>query len=544
MTKLLSALVVVAVGLMFTNNALATHAPPGTKLLGYEASNFPSRILQYNIGNDMFETSCVPPGSQNGRGIEFDPGGGGFLWYTFVTPAPTFLGDGLIHKTSLPPACANMGQIPFGDGPGGVDQDDIGALDLDPDNGDLWAAGYHEWPTGTNHQVLYQVSKSSGAILKACWVPDQGIFGEGNDTLAVKKNLPGQPSGKYLLTDGGTSHNTEMLYAVDAASAANYTTPAAVPPCAIPVAYDPPVGLTGIDFEETAPFDLIGTDAQFIYDLDGPPFTGIQAVMSAAPTMTLVDITLGPVVTGGEPFTLTLEPKEDVNEVETQHCVTATVQDQSGQPVPGVTVVFDVEGASEIDQNPPDEDGTATTNDQGVATFCYTGPDLPGKDVIEAFADTDEDGMQDAPPPLGNEPFDIADKAWVLPVSTPLCEVRIDNGGWIYAMNGDASSFGGTAKADGAGNASGNEEYQDHGPAFPMNLHGNVLAVLCDSATEATIYGLATVDGSPVPLFFRVRVQDNGEGGTAVDEYGIIVANGYASGDQPLQGGNVQIHSG
>jgi hypothetical protein len=152
--------------------------------------------------------------------------------------------------------------------------------------------------------------------------------------------------------------------------------------------------------------------------------------------------------------------------------------------------------------------------------------------------------MQDAPPPLGDEPFDLADKTWVLPASTPLCEVKITNGGWIYASNGDRATFGGVAKTDGAGIVSHNEEYQDHGPAFPMNLHGNVLAVLCDSATEATIYGLATVDDGPVPLFFRIRVQDNDEGGTAVDEYGIIVANGYASGDQPLQGGNVQIRTG
>src|SRR6266508_5481314 len=346
MTKLLSTLVVVAVGLMFASNALATPAPPG---------------------------------SQSGRGIGVDPGGGGFLWYTFVTPAPTFLGDGLIHKTSLPPACANMGQIPFGDGPGFVDQDDIGALDLDPDNGDLWVAGSHEWPTGTNHQVLYQLNKSSGAILKACWVPDQGGFEEGNDTLAVKKTLPGQPAGTYLLTDGGTSHNTEMLYAADAASATSYTTPAAVPRCAIPVSYDPVVGLTGIDFEETSPFDLIGTDLQFIYDLDGPPFTGIQAVMSAAPTLTLIDITLGPVVTVGEPFTLTLEPKEDVNEVEAQHCVTATVQDQSGQPVPDITVVFDVEGASEIDRTRPTRTGPRRRMTRAWRRFATRAPISPAR---------------------------------------------------------------------------------------------------------------------------------------------------------------------
>jgi hypothetical protein len=327
MTKMLSTLVVVAVGLMFVNSALATHAPPGTKLLGYEASNFPSRILQYDIGNDMFETSYVPPESQNGRGIAFDQSGGGFLWYTFVTSAPTFLGDGLIHKTSLPPAARTWGR---------------------------------------SHSAT--VRAASIRTISGRWIS--------TPTTAI--------SGRRVTT--------------------------------------------------------------------------------------------------------------------------------SGRPEP-------------------------TTNDQGVATVCFTGPDLPGKDVIEAFADTDEDGVQDAPPPLGDEPFDIADKAWVLPVSTPLCEVKIDNGGWIYAMNGDRSSFGGIAKADAAGDASGNEEYQDHGPSFQMNLHGNVLAILRDSDTEATIYGRATVDGGPVPFFYRIRVQDNGEGGTAVDVYGIIVANGYASGDQPLQGG-------
>ena len=75
-----------------------------------------------------------------------------------------------------------------------------------------------------------------------------------------------------------------------------------------------------------------------------------------------------------------------------------------------------------------------------------------------------------------------------------------------------------------------------------MNLHGNVLVVICHSATEATIYGQATVDGSG-SWYYRIRVQDNGEGGKDTDRYGIIVGNGYASGDQLLKGGNVQIHN-
>jgi hypothetical protein len=74
-----------------------------------------------------------------------------------------------------------------------------------------------------------------------------------------------------------------------------------------------------------------------------------------------------------------------------------------------------------------------------------------------------------------------------------------------------------------------------------MNLHGNVLVVVCTSATTATIYGQATVDGSG-SYFYRIKVEDNGEGGAGVDRYEILVANGYYSGDHLLEGGNVQIH--
>jgi hypothetical protein len=541
MTKLLAVLVVVGVGLMGASHAYATHSPPGTKLWGYEASNFPSRILQYDLATDMFETSCVPPGSMNGRGMAFDPGGG-FLWYTFVTPAGSFLGDGFVHKTSPPPACANLGQVQFGDGPGGVDQDDIGAIDLDPDNGNLWIAGYREWPLATNHQVLYEVAKTSGAILKACWVPDQGEIEEGNDTLAVTTTLAGQPPGKYLLTDGGTAHNTNLLYAAEASSATDYTTPAAVPPCTISAAYDPVVALSGIDLEETSPFDLIATDLQFIYDLDGPPFTTIQAVMSAAPTLTLEDVGLGTILAGPEPDTLTLAPSTDMNEVGTQHCVTATVRDEAGQPLSGVTVVFNVEGASEL-ENPPDEDGMATTNIQGEATFCYTGPDLPGEDVIEAFADTNQNGQQDAPPPAGSEPFDAAAKVWALPETTPGCAITISDGGSITTATGSRGSFGGNAKAELNGTTSGEQHYRDHRMLLPVTFDSlEILAIVCIGDGSADIYGGGEVNGLG-PQAFRIRVKDGGEPGAGGDTYQLI-AGAYSSGPEnnALTAGDVQIH--
>jgi hypothetical protein len=112
------------------------------------------------------------------------------------------------------------------------------------------------------------------------------------------------------------------------------------------------------------------------------------------------------------------------------------------------------------------------------------------------------------------------------------------------ATGGDRASFGGNAAVSATGEVKGQEEYQDHGPATPMNVHSiNVLAVVCTPTNlEASIYGEATIDGSG-SFFYRIRVTDNGEPGTS-DIYGILLSNGYFSGDQTLEGGNVQIHSG
>src|SRR3712207_8749042 len=51
------------------------------------------------------------------------------------------------------------------------------------------------------------------------------------------------------------------------------------------------------------------------------------------------------------------------------------------------------------------------------AEFCYTS-ELPGENIIKAYADTNENGTQDA-----GEPFDTATKTYVLPESTPNCEI-------------------------------------------------------------------------------------------------------------------------
>jgi hypothetical protein len=127
-------------------------------------------------------------------------------------------------------------------------------------------------------------------------------------------------------------------------------------------------------------------------------------------------------------------------------------------------------------------------------------------------------------------------------VSTPGCEIKINDGGSIVAMNGDQGTFGGNAKVSMSGATSGQQEYQDHGPLQPLNFKATtVQAVICtDDRTYAEIYGVGTVDGMG-SFEYQIKLTDAGEPGTQ-DKYGILIPEvGYASGDQTLQGGNVQI---
>src|SRR5687768_9065563 len=96
----------------------------------------------------------------------------------------------------------------------------------------------------------------------------------------------------------------------------------------------------------------------------------------------------------GAPATLTLSPADDTNPVGTSHTVAATVTDAAGKPVSGVTVRFSVTGANTTS-------GSATTDASGEATFTYTGSNA-GVDRIHAFADTNNNGTENAGEPFGD----------------------------------------------------------------------------------------------------------------------------------------------
>src|SRR4029078_13547650 len=83
-------------------------------------------------------------------------------------------------------------------------------------------------------------------------------------------------------------------------------------------------------------------------------------------------------------------------------------------------------------------------------------------------------------------------------MSTPGCTIKITGGGWFTADNRDTASFGGNAQVSSGGSPSGQEQYQDHGPAQAIDVKAlSVDAIVCGSdRTTATIIGSASVNGS------------------------------------------------
>ena len=107
---------------------------------------------------------------------------------------------------------------------------------------------------------------------------------------------------------------------------------------------------------------------------------------------------------------LTLAPGSETGPVGTQMSVAATLRiSQSDQTtVPGVPVIFSAGPANDVVDS-------ATTDGSGVAPFAYTGTHT-GQDTITAFADLNDNSIQD-----GSEPSATATKTW-----GPQAAARVD----------------------------------------------------------------------------------------------------------------------
>jgi hypothetical protein len=230
-----------------------------------------------------------------------------------------------------------------------------------------------------------------------------------------------------------------------------------------------------------------------------------------------------PIASPTGPATITLSPADAVNNVGTTHTVTATVKDAGGQPVPNTTVRFSVTGATTTS-------GSCTTNTSGQCSFSYQGPNLPGADLIDAYADTDNDNVRDP-----GEPEAVpATKAWILPTSTA---GHVTGGGQIRnSLGNDKVAFGFNAKSD-ANAVKGECTVVD--PSTDTMIKCIDATVVNTSATHATIFGNAKVNG--VASTYRIDVDDLAEPGTGSDTFKIQTSSGYTAGGT-LKSGNIQIH--
>jgi Mg-chelatase subunit ChlD len=337
----------------------------------------------------------------------------------------------------------------------------------------------------------------------------------GNIPISCYQGLAGATGGTAVESGGDLSG--EIISQIQAAAAHIDTVALTVTgvgcqtPAGLRITFTPPNPPPYGPF--TAPVNIGFTESILAPTLVGVYHCTVTAVVDGtARAVEQVNVT----VIAGPPATLDLQPPTATNTVDDTHCVTATVRDQFGNPTPNIVVNFTITGTVTTSSS-------VSTNASGQAQFCYSSP-LPGTDTITATAVG------------GSNPSDTATKTWVLPASTAGC--KITYGGHITASNGDPASFGGNAKAP----AKGQEQFQDHGPAADMNVHSiDVQAVVCSrDGTAGSIFGTATIDGSGT-FNFRIDVQDLGEPGDS-DTYRLRLSNGYDTGVQVLDGGNIQIH--
>jgi hypothetical protein len=215
----------------------------------------------------------------------------------------------------------------------------------------------------------------------------------------------------------------------------------------------------------------------------------------------------------GPPASLVLAPATSTNPVGTSHTVTATVADTFGNLISGAVVNFTVTGSVSTT-------GHCTTLTSGQCTFTYTGPVLPGADLITGV--------------VGSAgPTATAMKTWILPASTP---GLVTGGGQIVTSSGNTVAFGFVANHT-TRNVKGECNVISLSPRRMIKCVD--VSTIVVSGNTATFYGHA-VDSVAGGTTFVIRVVDNGEPGTA-DTFSITTASGFSA-SGTLSGGNIQVH--
>ena len=222
--------------------------------------------------------------------------------------------------------------------------------------------------------------------------------------------------------------------------------------------------------------------------------------------------------------TVTVTPPTATNPVGTSHSVLATATRTSGAAAAGATLLLSVSGSVNVSQS-------CVADVNGQCQFTYTGPALPGADLIVVCADNDGGGTATAGEPCGE-----ATKAWLLPTSTP---GQVTGGGHVLnPQDNEEVAFGFTAKST-ANGLIGECTGVDKAPARNVKIKCLSVTTLVVSGTSATFFGQATVNG--VTTSYRIDVTDVGEPGSHQDTFSIVLGTGYSAGGL-LDSGNIQVH--
>ena len=202
--------------------------------------------------------------------------------------------------------------------------------------------------------------------------------------------------------------------------------------------------------------------------------------------------------------------------------MTATVEDAAGNPTPGITVRFAVTGSVTTS-------GTDTTDANGEATLCYQGPNCRARTRSPPSPTPTTTAPRTPVSPPVRPP-----RPGTLPVTTPLCQATITDGGRITANNGDRATFGGNANdaAGRQGPAAVSGPWARH--TTERELDRNPGPRCNQQRTQARSSARATIGGQGSHLF-RIDVQDLAEPGSARTPTGSSCSNGYDSGSTPLR---------
>lgn len=394
---------------------------------------------------------------------------------------------------------------------------DYATVKYDSNGSQLWAARYDN---GGNDGAVALALDPSGNVYVTGSSFGANIFGF-PDYATIKYDSNGNQLWAARYTNGGLFGDSASALAVDMAGNV-YVTGSSY-------------GLSGNPDYATLKYNPTGNQlwvarynhgsndsaADVAVDLAGHVYVTGGSFSGSFPDYATIKYVQVVVPVIGPPATLELTPPSAANTVGESHTVTATVKDALQQPTPGITVRFSVEGSVTAS-------GAAVTDANGQAGFTYGGPQLPGADMIRAYADTDNNNVQDA-----GEPFGDATKAWLAPATT---SGQVTGGGQTQNTTGTGQiAFGFNAKSDDLVN--GNCNVVDR--SISLQIKCSSVDSLTVSGTHATIFGMASDNGTETP--FRIDVDDLGEPGRGRDTFRIITGTGYSAGGT-LMGGNIQIH--